>query len=159
MISIAIQAGGESRRMGRNKALVPFGGQALIAHVAARLAGLGDELFVTAKQPDLYAFLGLPVYPDVVPGQGALGGLLTAAKLEVVEPLCAAAQTAGFAPRLVVPGWQATLAGFRLARPAEPAGALVLRVGTRSASFRAASRRSVSARSAVWRLSRWLVPR
>ena len=78
MISIAIQAGGESRRMGRNKALVPFGGQALIAHVAARLAGLGDELFVTAKQPDLYAFLGLPVYPDVVPGQGALGGLLTA---------------------------------------------------------------------------------
>ena len=61
--------------------------------------------------------------------------VLTAAKLEVVEPLCAAAQTAGFAPRLVVPGWQATLAGFRLARPAEPAGALVLRVGTRSATL------------------------
>ena len=79
MLSIAIQAGGESRRMGQNKALMPFAGQALIAYGAARLAGLvGDELFVTANRPELFGFLGLPVYPDVIPSRGALGGLLTA---------------------------------------------------------------------------------
>ena len=78
MLSIAIQAGGESRRMGRNKALMPFAGQALIAYLIARLANAGDELFVTANQPGLYGFLELPVYPDAIPGKGALGGLLTA---------------------------------------------------------------------------------
>jgi len=78
MISLAIQAGGESRRMGRNKALMPFAGKPLIQYVADRLAGFADETFVTANPPELYGFLRLPVYPDEIPGRGALGGLLTA---------------------------------------------------------------------------------
>ena len=78
MISISIQAGGESRRMGQNKALMPFKGKPLVSFVADRLAAAADELFVTANRPELYAFLGLPVYPDAIPGRGALGGLLTA---------------------------------------------------------------------------------
>ena len=78
MISIAIQAGGESRRMGQNKALMPFAGKPLIQYLAGRLVGVPGELFVTANQPGLYGFLGLPVHADAVPGRGALGGLLTA---------------------------------------------------------------------------------
>ena len=78
MLSIAIQAGGESRRMGRNKALMPFMGKALIQYVATRLSGAADELFVTANQPELYRFLGLPIYPDALQGRGALSGLWTA---------------------------------------------------------------------------------
>ncbi len=78
MLSIAIQAGGESRRMGRNKALMPFAGQPLIQFVAKRLATTADELFVTADQRERYGFLGLPIYPDALPGRGALGGLWTA---------------------------------------------------------------------------------
>lgn len=78
MFTLAIQAGGESRRMGQNKALMSFMGKPLIQQVVRRLAGLADETFVIANRPELYAFLALPLYPDLVPGRGALGGLLTA---------------------------------------------------------------------------------
>lgn len=78
MLSIAIQAGGGSRRMGQNKALMPFLGRPLIERVIARLQPLADELFITANEPELFSFLGIPVYPDIQPGQGALGGMLTA---------------------------------------------------------------------------------
>jgi molybdopterin-guanine dinucleotide biosynthesis protein A len=77
-LSVVVQAGGESRRMGRNKALVPFLGAPLIQRVVQRLAGLGDEMIVTSNAPDELAFLGLPCLPDRLPGRGALGGLHTA---------------------------------------------------------------------------------
>jgi len=77
-VSVVIQAGGESRRMGRNKALVLFLGRPLIQRVAGRLADLGDERIVTTNTPESMAFLGLPCFQDVVPDRGALGGLCTA---------------------------------------------------------------------------------
>ena len=43
MLSIVIQAGGESSRMGQDKALMPFLGQPLIQRVLARVEKLGDE--------------------------------------------------------------------------------------------------------------------
>lgn len=76
--SIVIQAGGESRRMGQNKALLPFRGRPLIERVVNRLSPFTDELILTANHPELYQFLGLPSYPDLIPGKGALGGLYTA---------------------------------------------------------------------------------
>ncbi len=76
--SIVIQAGGESRRMGQNKALMPFLGQPMIQRVVERLGGLGDEMLVTTNQPEAFQFLGLPLVADVLPGIGALGGLYTA---------------------------------------------------------------------------------
>jgi len=78
MLSIVIQAGGESRRMGRNKALIPFLGKPLIARVVERMSRVGDELLVTTNQPVELEFLGLPLFPDLLPGRGALGGLYTA---------------------------------------------------------------------------------
>lgn len=78
MLSIVIQAGGESRRMGRDKALLPFLGRPLIAHMVERLSPLADEVLVTTNRPPDYAFLGLPLFPDLLPGRGALGGLYTA---------------------------------------------------------------------------------
>jgi molybdopterin-guanine dinucleotide biosynthesis protein A len=78
MLTLAIQAGGESRRMGRDKALLPFLGQPLIQRLVDRLAPLADEILVTTNSPDDYRFLGLPLYPDLEPGRGALGGLFTA---------------------------------------------------------------------------------
>ena len=61
--------------------------------------------------------------------------LLAAAKLEAVEPLCAAVQAAGFEPRLILPSPLATLAAFRLVHgtPKEPA--LVLNLGARSTTL------------------------
>jgi molybdopterin-guanine dinucleotide biosynthesis protein A len=78
MLTIAIQAGGESRRMGQDKALMPFLGRPLIQRVIDRLSPVADELIVTTNKPEAYRFLGLPLYPDLLPGRGALGGLYTA---------------------------------------------------------------------------------
>lgn len=77
-LSVAVLAGGESSRMGANKALMTIGGRSLIERVLDRVAGLGDEVMVIANQPEPYAPLGLPIYPDVLPGNGPLGGLYTA---------------------------------------------------------------------------------
>ncbi len=78
MLTLAIQAGGESRRMGVDKGRVDFRGQPLIARVLERLAPLADEILVTTNHPEDYAFLQVPCLPDVLPGYGALGGLYTA---------------------------------------------------------------------------------
>ncbi len=78
MLSVVIQAGGASRRMGQDKGLVTFLGQPLVARVLSRVAGLADEVLVTTNNPASYAFLNLPCVPDILPGQGALGGLYTA---------------------------------------------------------------------------------
>jgi molybdopterin-guanine dinucleotide biosynthesis protein A len=78
VLTVAIQAGGESRRMGRDKALIPFLGKPLIERVLRRVAPLADEVLVTTNRPESYAFLGLPLFSDLAPGRGALGGLLTA---------------------------------------------------------------------------------
>ncbi|OGO41998.1 MAG: hypothetical protein A2W36_06995 [Chloroflexi bacterium RBG_16_58_14] len=78
MLSLVIQAGGESRRMGQDKALVPFLGKTLIERVIERLSGMADEILVTTNKPESYASLGLPLVQDVIPGRGALGGLYTA---------------------------------------------------------------------------------
>lgn len=78
MLSVVIQAGGESRRMGQDKALLPFLGKPLIERVIRRVRGLADELLVTTNRPEDYGYLNLPLFPDVLPGRGALGGIYTA---------------------------------------------------------------------------------
>src|SRR4030042_4718008 len=77
MLSLVIQAGGESRRMGSDKALLPFLGQPLILRPLNRLAMLAKEVLVTSNNPENYRFLGFAPIPDLVPGVGALGGLYT----------------------------------------------------------------------------------
>jgi len=72
-----ILAGGQSRRMGRDKSLMPVGGQPLIARIAAQLEKPFAERLVSSNDPGKYAFLGLPVIPDQVPGQGPLMGILS----------------------------------------------------------------------------------
>ena len=78
MLTIVIQAGGESRRMGEDKARLNFRGQPLIVRVMERVARLADEILVTTNQPEAYSFLHIPCVPDLLPGHGALGGLFTA---------------------------------------------------------------------------------
>ena len=78
MLTVCIQAGGESSRMGEDKALKTFLGRPLIQRVIDRLTSIADEVIVTTNRPDDYAFLNLPLFPDLKPGRGALGGLYTA---------------------------------------------------------------------------------
>lgn len=78
MLTVVIQAGGMSSRMGEDKALKPFLGRPLIQHVIERLMPIADELIVTTNRPTEYEFLDLRLVPDLKPGRGALGGLYTA---------------------------------------------------------------------------------
>jgi molybdopterin-guanine dinucleotide biosynthesis protein A len=77
-LSIVIQAGGDSRRMGRNKALLPFHGQTLIERVISRIGDLADELLITSNHPEDLSYLEYPIHPDIRKNQGALGGIHTA---------------------------------------------------------------------------------
>lgn len=73
-----IQAGGRSVRMGgQPKALLDVGGRPIVRRVADTLAAVLDDLLIVTNTPELYAFLGLPMTGDVVPGGGALGGILS----------------------------------------------------------------------------------
>ena len=82
-----ILAGGRSRRMGQNKAFMPLGSEALIAHVIRQMESATDELLLVTNEPDQYKILGLPMHTDILPDMGALGGLhagLTYAANDVV---------------------------------------------------------------------------
>ena len=63
-VTVVIQAGGESRRMGQSKALVPFEGRPLISRMVERLSPVADELVITTNEADRLAFLA-EEYPDV----------------------------------------------------------------------------------------------
>lgn len=87
MLTVVIQAGGQSSRMGEDKALKFFLGKPLIQHVIERLAPIADEMIVTTNRPAEYGFLNTSTGPirqavrlvaDLKPGRGALGGLYTA---------------------------------------------------------------------------------
>jgi len=83
-----IQAGGKSTRMGgQPKALLELGGRRIIERVLDAVAPVVDDVLIVTNTPALYAFLGVPMVPDVYPDHGSLGGIfsgLTAAAGEVV---------------------------------------------------------------------------
>jgi len=63
--------------MGRDKALLPFRGGVLVQSVAQAVALAGGSVTL-AGNPARYAHLGYRVIPDLYPGEGPLGGILTA---------------------------------------------------------------------------------
>ncbi len=78
-LTVAINAGGKSSRMGTDKAFVPVLGKPMIEHVLERVAGLGQrETILVTNKPELYAHLGLPMFADSLPDKGSLGGIYTA---------------------------------------------------------------------------------
>lgn len=69
-----VLAGGASRRMGRDKALLAWQGRPLLDHMLALLAAAGvDRSVVSGDRP------GHRGVPDRYPGQGPLGGVATVA--------------------------------------------------------------------------------
>ncbi|HIE25836.1 TPA: molybdenum cofactor guanylyltransferase [Candidatus Poribacteria bacterium] len=76
-ITGVILAGGKSRRMGYNKALLRIGNQTIIQRVLASLKQVtSSQLIITNFQKD-YEFLNIPMQPDILPGKGAFGGIYT----------------------------------------------------------------------------------
>lgn len=72
-----VLAGGRSRRMGQNKALMHLGNDTIIAHVIRQMQAVTNDLLLITNTPDLYAHLGLPMHADLVPDMGTLGGIYT----------------------------------------------------------------------------------
>ena len=75
----AILAGGQSRRMGRTKALIEVDGQPMATHIAqALVAGGCRDVVLVGGDPIELASLNLSVITDRHPGEGPVGGVLTA---------------------------------------------------------------------------------
>jgi molybdopterin-guanine dinucleotide biosynthesis protein A len=72
-----ILAGGRSIRMGQDKAFIEVDGIPIILRIFAVLDRLFPETIIVANEEEPYGKLGIPVYSDLIPGQGALGGLYT----------------------------------------------------------------------------------
>ncbi|MBC8447885.1 MAG: molybdenum cofactor guanylyltransferase [Chloroflexi bacterium] len=75
LISGIVLAGGQSQRMGTDKALLQMDGQPLIGWVLERLQQLSDDLIIVAKDTAPYTHLGARLVTDAYPGQGVLVGL------------------------------------------------------------------------------------
>ncbi len=75
-----VLTGGQSARMGRDKALLPLHGRTLVEHVAAEVKdACGSVTLVGA--PERYQQLGLPCLSERYPLCGPLSGLEAALRL------------------------------------------------------------------------------
>ena len=74
-VSAIILAGGQSRRMGCDKALIAFEGEPIIVHVIDTLRELSDDVLVVSNRSEVYASFGARVVPDADPPSGPLGGI------------------------------------------------------------------------------------
>jgi molybdopterin-guanine dinucleotide biosynthesis protein A len=71
----AVLAGGQSRRMGRDKRFLQVGGRTLLGHIVAQLLPVVDEVLVGANDEVGPPAVGARVVADEVPGLGPLGGI------------------------------------------------------------------------------------
>jgi len=70
-----ILAGGQSRRMGIDKAFIEFQGRTLIECVIGALRVACDDVLIVANDREVYGSMGADVVPDSVPDFGPLAGL------------------------------------------------------------------------------------
>lgn len=70
-----ILAGGNSSRLGQDKAFIEICGQPLVKHTVHQLRQVVGSILLVTDRPHEFSFLGLPVTPDLYPGVGVLGGL------------------------------------------------------------------------------------
>ncbi len=71
-----VLAGGASRRMGRDKALLSLGGETILLRQIRTLRAACRGVVVIGS-PERYAGLPRPVIPDDLPNRGPLGGIYT----------------------------------------------------------------------------------
>ncbi len=65
---------------GEAKALMELGGKRIIERIVDVLGPVLPDLLIVTNTPELYAFLGLPMVPDVFPDHGSLGGIYSGVK-------------------------------------------------------------------------------
>jgi molybdopterin-guanine dinucleotide biosynthesis protein A len=73
-----VLAGGQSTRMGRDKALLPVSGRPMIEHIVSQLRPHFSQILVSADDASKFSFLGLEVVPDRRPKQGPMMAISSA---------------------------------------------------------------------------------
>lgn len=82
-----VLAGGASNRFGRDKALIEFGGKAMLMRMHDVLKGVSSEV-ASIGDPEKYGSFGAPCVADRWPGEGPFGGIVTALlRTREVEPV------------------------------------------------------------------------
>jgi molybdopterin-guanine dinucleotide biosynthesis protein A len=72
-----ILAGGNSVRMGENKAFIQIDGIPIITRIQSLFKELFEEVIIVTNQKDLFKNFDSNTYTDLLPDRGALGGLYT----------------------------------------------------------------------------------
>lgn len=83
ILSGVVLAGGQSRRLGTDKALLRIDGQTLLATTVERLYLMCDEVIIVTNTPQVHSHPLARSVVDAFPGKGSLGGIysgLAAAK-------------------------------------------------------------------------------
>jgi molybdopterin-guanine dinucleotide biosynthesis protein A len=70
-----ILAGGQSSRMGSNKALLPYRGGRFIESIHQTMSALFNDVLLVTNTPEQYEFLPCHKVADIYQGMGALAGL------------------------------------------------------------------------------------
>ncbi|HEY4602466.1 MAG TPA: molybdenum cofactor guanylyltransferase [Cerasibacillus sp.] len=77
-ICSVILAGGESSRMGTNKALLKLNNEIVIEKIFNELQQLSSRVYIVANEKKIYDFLNIPIISDRFYGKGPLAGIETA---------------------------------------------------------------------------------
>ncbi|MBI2967639.1 MAG: molybdenum cofactor guanylyltransferase [Bacteroidetes bacterium] len=83
-ISGFILAGGRSSRMGFEKGMVRIQKQYMIERVLAALSQVAGSMSIISNT-NTYSFLKIPLYKDIIPGCGPVGGIYTALEVSQTE--------------------------------------------------------------------------
>ncbi len=77
-LSAVVLAGGDSRRMGTDKAFLKMpGGGTIIEATLSKLARLSEEIILVTNRTQRYEPLGVKLVADIYPGKGSFGGIYT----------------------------------------------------------------------------------
>jgi len=77
-ISAYILSGGESTRFKKDKTLYMFNEKPLISHVYDTIKPIFSDIAIISNDINKYKFLNIPIYADIIPNYGPLGGIYTA---------------------------------------------------------------------------------
>lgn len=118
-----ILAGGVSKRLGyRNKALLKIGRKSVIEHIIAALAEVTEDILLITNSPGEYGHLGLPVFRDILPGSGSLGGIHTGLKVSRTHHNLMVACDIPFVPPRLLTFLVSQMKGYDVSMPVTPDG-------------------------------------
>jgi molybdopterin-guanine dinucleotide biosynthesis protein len=115
-----ILAGGQSRRMGQDKARMQIYGRSMFERALALLQKFCSTILIAGDRPDL-ARPGIPALPDLYPGS-ALGGLYTGLKAATTEWILVTPCDMPYPDPRIVKRLLAQRPGFDAVVPRTPAG-------------------------------------